>query len=311
MRVFVAGASGAVGRSLVPQLVAAGHEVTGTTRSAQRAELIQATGARPVMCDALNANALRDAVLEAAPEIIVHELTALPKRLDARDKRVYEATDRLRRDGTANLLTAARAAGVRRFICQSIAFAYAPGPRPRIMAEDAPLFVTAPRPFGDTVRSVLNMERTVLAADGIDALVLRYGWFYGPGTYFAEDGAIAADVRRRRFPVIGAGDGLFSFIHADDAASATVAAVDRGAPGVYNVVDDEPAPMREWLPAYAETIGAKPPLRIPVWLARIAGGPTAAVVSRQPGAANAKAKSALGWTPRWPSWRRGFTEAPR
>src|SRR6478609_3672761 len=277
MRVFVAGASGAVGRSLVPQLVAAGHEVTGTTRSAQRAELIQATGARPVMCDALNANALRDAVLEAAPEIIVHELTALPKRLDARDKRVYEATDRLRRDGTANLLTAARAAGVRRFICQSIAFAYAPGPRPRIMAEDAPLFVTAPRPFGDTVRSVLNMERTVLAADGIDALVLRYGWFYGPGTYFAEDGAIAADVRRRRFPVIGAGAGLFSFIHADDAASATVAAVERGAPGVYNVVDDEPAPMREWLPAYAETIGAKPPLRIPVWLARIAGGPTASL----------------------------------
>jgi nucleoside-diphosphate-sugar epimerase len=155
------------------------------------------------------------------------------------------------------------------------------------------------------------MERAVLEAEAIDALVLRYGWFYGPGTYFGRDGATAADVRRRRFPVIGKGAGLFSFVHVDDAAAATVAAVERGAPGVYNVVDDEPAPMREWLPAYAEAIGAKRPLRVPVWLARIAAGPTASLVSRQPGAANDKAKSALGWQPSWPSWRRGFPDAPR
>jgi nucleoside-diphosphate-sugar epimerase len=151
----------------------------------------------------------------------------------------------------------------------------------------------------------------VLEADGIDALVLRYGWCYRPGTHFGRDGATAADVRRRRFPVIGKGAGLFSFVHVDDAAAATVAAVERGAPGVYNVVDDEPAPMREWLPAYAEAVGAKRPLRIPVWLARIAAGPTASLVDRQPGAANDKAKSALGWQPSWPGWRRGFRDAPR
>jgi len=311
MRVFVAGGSGAIGRSLVPQLLAAGHDVTGTTRSEQRAQTIRAAGARAAICDALDNDALRRAAVDAAPEVIVHELTALPTRLDPRDKRVYEATNRIRRDGTANLLAAAHAVGARRFICQSIAFAYAPGPRPQVMAEDAPLFLTAPPPFGDGVRATAEMERAVLEADGIDALVLRYGWFYGPGTYFGRNGATAVDVRRRRFPVIGKGSGLFSFLHVDDAAAATVAAVERGAPGVYNVVDDEPAPMREWLPAYAEAIGAKRPLRIPVWLARIAAGPTASLVSRQPGAANDKAKSELGWKPSWPSWRRGFREAPR
>lgn len=311
MRVFVAGAGGAIGRPLVAQLLAAGHDVTGTTRSERRAAAIRAEGARAAVCDALDADALRSAVVDAAPEVVVHELTALPPRLDPRDKRVYEATNRLRRDGTANLIAAARAAGARRLICQSVAFSYAPGRRPQVMTEDAPLFLSAPPPFGDGVRAIAEMERAVLEAKGIDALVLRYGWFYGPGTYFGRDGATAADVRRRRFPVIGRGNGLFSFIHVDDAAAATTAAVRRGAPGVYNVVDDEPAPMREWLPAYAEAIGAKRPLRIPVWLARLAAGPTPALVSRQPGAANDKAKGELGWEPRWPSWRRGFREAPR
>jgi nucleoside-diphosphate-sugar epimerase len=311
MRVFVAGASGAIGRSLVPQLVAAGHDVTGTTRSEQRAEAIHAAGARAAVCDALDAEALRAAVVEAAPDVVVHELTALPDRLDPRDKHLYDATNRVRRDGTVNLLTAARAARARRFICQSIAFAYTPGRRPQVMGEDAPLFLTAPAPFGAAVRVIAEMERAVLDAERIDALVLRYGWFYGPGTHFGHDGAIADDVRRRRFPVIGKGIGLFSFVHVDDAAAATVAAVERGAPGTYNVVDDEPAPMREWLPAYAEAIGAKPPLRIPVWLARLVAGPTATLVNRQAGAANEKAKREFGWEPRWPSWRRAFRDAPR
>jgi nucleoside-diphosphate-sugar epimerase len=311
MKVFVAGASGAIGRPLVAQLLAAGHEVTGTTRSEAKAEELSAAGARPAVCDALDADALRAAVVEAAPEVVVHQLTALPRRYDPRDKAIYEATNRVRGEGTRNLLAAAGAAGARRFVAQSIAFGYAAGPRPEVKDEDAPLALDAPPPFGEGVQILLEMERAVVEADGLEGLVLRYGWFYGPGTYYADDGSIAQDVRRRRFPVIGSGAGLWSFIHVDDAAGATVAAAERGEPGVYNVVDDEPAAMRDWLPAYAEAIGAKKPLRVPVWLARLAAGRMASLVNVQPGASNAKAKRELGWGPRWPSWRTGFREAPR
>jgi 2-alkyl-3-oxoalkanoate reductase len=311
MKVFVAGASGAIGRPLTSQLVAAGHEVTGTTRSDSKAESIRAAGARPAVCDALDPDALRAAVTEAAPEVVVHQLTALPQRFNPRDKAVYEATNRVRGEGTRNLLDAARAAGARRIVSQSIAFGYAPGPRPDVKDEDAPLALDAPPPFGEGMRTLNEMERNILEAEGLEGVVLRYGWFYGPGTYYGEDGSTASDVRRRRFPVIGRGSGLFSFIHVDDAASATVAAVERGAPGVYNVVDDEPAPMRDWLPAYAEAIGARKPLRIPVWLARLAAGPLATQMGALPGASNAKAKSELGWEPRCRSWREGFREAPR
>jgi 2-alkyl-3-oxoalkanoate reductase len=311
MRVFVAGASGAIGRRLVPQLVAAGHDVTGTARSEQKAAAIRAAGARAAICDALDAVALRDAVAEAAPEVLVHELTALPDRFNPRNSRIYEATNRVRSEGTSNLVDAARAAGARRIVCQSVAFAYAPGARLDVKDEDAPLFLDAPAPFGEGVRVIEEMERRVLEAGDLEGLVLRYGWFYGPGTHFGDDGATAQDVRRRRFPVVGKGTGLFSFIHVDDAAAATVAGVERGAPGVYNIVDDEPAPMRDWLPAYAEAIGAKRPLRLPVWLVRLAAGRMATVVNVQPGAANTKAKRQLGWEPRWRSWREGFREAPR
>jgi nucleoside-diphosphate-sugar epimerase len=195
-------------------------------------------------------------------------------------------------------------------VCQSIAFAYAPGPRPEVKDEDAPLSLGAPPPFGDGVRVIDEMEGAVMAAE-LEGLVLRYGWFYGPGTHFAEDGSLASDVRKRRFPIVGSGAGVFSFIHVDDAAAATVAAVERGNPGVYNVVDDEPAAMRDWLPVYAETIGAREPRRIPVWLARLAAGKMAGALNVQPGASNAKVKRELGWEPRWPSWRQGFLEAPR
>jgi 2-alkyl-3-oxoalkanoate reductase len=311
MRVFVAGASGAIGRPLLPRLVAAGHEVTGTTRSEERAETIRAAGARAVICDALDADALRAAVVEAAPEVVVHELTALPHRFNPRDKQMYAPTNRVRREGTRNLIAAAQVAGARRILCQSIAFAYAPGGRPEVKDEDAPLALEAPLPFGETVQALDEMERAVVGAAGLEGLVLRYGWFYGPGTYLADDGSVARDVRRRRLPVIGKGIGLYSFVHVDDAASATVAAVERGAPGVYNVVDDEPAPQREWLPAYAEAIGAKKPLRVPVWIARLAMGKIATMADVQAGASNAKAKRELGWEPRWPSWREGFREAPR
>jgi nucleoside-diphosphate-sugar epimerase len=311
MRVFVAGASGAIGRPLVAQLVAAGHEVTGTTRHEERAEAIRAAGGRAAVCDALDADALRAAVTESAPEVLVHQLTALPPRFNPRDKAMYEPTNRVRGPGTRNLLDAARAAGTRRMVCQSIAFGYAHGPRPEVKDEDAPLALDAPPPFGNALRVMQDMERSVVEADHLEGLVLRYGWFYGPGTYYGEDGSLARDVRGRRFPVVGSGSGMFSFIHVDDAAAATVAAVERGAPGLYNVVDDEPAAMRDWLPAYAEAIGARKPMRVPVWLARLVAGRMAGLMNTQPGASNAKAKRELGWDPRWRSWREGFREAPR
>ena len=308
MRVFLAGAAGAIGRPLVPLRVAAGHEVTGTTRSPERADAIRAAGATPVVVDALDAGALRAAVEEAAPDAIVHQLTALPARLNFRNRNLYAATNRLRAEGTRTLLDAARAVGTRRFVWQSIAFAYAPGQRPEVMDEDAPLAVTGPPPFGEAVGVVDAMERSVVEAGGV---VLRYGWFYGPGTHFGDDGTMAADVRRRRFPIVGSGAGLFSFIHVDDVAAATVAALERGQPGIYNAVDDEPAAVGDWLPVYAEAIGAPRPWRVPVWLARLVAGRMATMMNTLPGASNAKAKRELGWQPRWSSWREGFREAPR
>jgi 2-alkyl-3-oxoalkanoate reductase len=309
VRVFVAGASGAIGRPLVPRLVGAGHEVTGMTRSERRAEAIEAAGARAAVLDVFDADALRRAFAEAPPEVLVHQLTSLPERFEPRKKGLYDATSRVRTEGTRNLLAAASEAGTRRVVCQSIAFACRPAGEPQVLDESAPLFTDAAPPFGGATRAVEAMEGMVLGAPGIDGLVLRYGWFYGPGTYYADDGATASEVRRRRFPIVGAGSGLFSFVHVDDAADATVAAAERGAPGVYNVVDDEPARMRDWLPVYAEAIGAKPPRRVPVWLARlVAGRMVADMATTLPGASNAKAKRELGWRPAHPSWRAGFAE---
>ncbi len=311
MRVFVAGASGAVGRPLVQRLLAAGHEVTGMTRSSASAEAIRAMGARAVLVDAFDREALTEAVGEAEPEVVVHELTSLPERFEPRKKDLYDATNRVRTEGTLNLVNAASDAGARRIVCQSIAFAYAPAGG-ALKSEEAPLMTDAAPPFGEALGAVEVMERMVLEADGLDGLVLRYGWFYGPGTYYAADGTLAADVRRRRFPVVGEGSGVFSFLHVDDAADATVAAVERGAPGIYNIVDDEPAPMRAWLPVYAEALGAKPPRRVPLWLARFVAGRLVAELSTTlPGATNAKAKRELRWRPAHPSWRTGFAQSLR
>jgi nucleoside-diphosphate-sugar epimerase len=305
MRVFVAGASGVIGRPLIAQLVAAGHEVTGMTRSRERAAAIERAGATTALCDALDAAALRDAVARAEPDAVVHQLTALPQRFNPRKQQIYDATNRVRTVGTRNLL---EAAGGRRVVCQSVAFAVRSA-EPRVLDEDAPLFTDAPPPFGEATRAIAEMERMVLEADG---LVLRYGWFYGPGTWWGEGGSTARDVARRRFPVVGDGSGLYSFVHVDDAAAATVAALERGAPGIYNVVDDEPAPQREWLPLYASAIGARPPRRAPLWLARLlAGNAAVAMAAVLPGASNARAKRELGWEPRWATWREGFRDAPR
>ena len=307
MRVFLAGAGGAIGRPLLPKLIEAGHEVTGLSRSEERAEKFRAAGAEALVCDVFDAEALKRGVAAAAPEVVVHQMTSLPDRIDLRNPE-YGPNNRIRREGTRNLLASAAAAGARRVVAQSIAFMYAPQGS-MVKGEEAPLIVGAPGAFGESVEATVSCEQQVTEAEGMDGLVLRYGWFYGPGTYFGLDGSTAEDVRRRRFPVVGKGTGVSSFIHVDDAAAATVAAVERGEPGIYNVVDDDPAPMSEWVPAYAEAIGAKPPRRFPAWLARlIAGKETVGMATGLRGASNAKAKAALGWEPAYASWRQGFRQ---
>jgi nucleoside-diphosphate-sugar epimerase len=308
VNVFVAGATGAVGRPLVAQLVDAGHRVTGTTRSPEKAAALRGMGAEPAVCDALNAADLREAVLRTEPEVIVHQLTALPQSYDPR-KIDYGPTNRLKREGTRNLIEAGLAAGARRLISQSIAFLYAPEGA-MVADESARPWEDAPPPFRVGVEAALEHERATLETPGIEGVVLRYGQFYGPGTYYASDGNIAREVRRRRFPVVGSGEGTFSFIHADDAAASTVAALDHGDPGIYNVTDDEPAPLHEWLPLYADLLGAKPPRRVPKFLARIVAGRFATIMATDlRGASNAKARRKLGWQPRYASWRQGFVEA--
>jgi 2-alkyl-3-oxoalkanoate reductase len=311
MRVFVAGASGAIGRPLVAKLVAAGHEVTGMTRSERSAERIREASAGAVVADVFDADAVRDAMVQAGTEVVVHQLTALPERMNFRDSNLYTATNRVRTEGTRNLLDGARAAGARRFVCQSIAFAYR-NEGTRVKTEDDPIMGDAPGTFASAVSALREMESAVLGEDGIDGVVLRYGFFYGPGTHYGSDGTTLGDVRRRRMPVVGKGTGVFSFIHVDDAADATVAAVERGAPGIYNVTDDEPAAMSEWLPVIADAAGAKPPRRVPVWLAKLVGGrEVGAFALELRGASNEKAKRELGWEPAHPSWRTGFAESLR
>lgn len=306
MKVFVAGASGAIGRPLVRQLVAAGHEVTGMTRRQERAAEIREAGAEAVVCDAFDAEGLREAVVGARPEAVVHALTALPQRFTARTD--LRPTNRVRVEGSRNLIAAARAAGARRMVAESVAFFYAPEGS-WVKDEEAPLDVDAPGKIGAAVAAIADLERQVLEAEGLEGVVLRFGWFYGPGTYLGPGGSQAEEVRKRRYPIVGEGKATFSFVHVEDAATAVVAALGRGAPGVYNVADDEPAPLREWLPALAETLGAKPPRRVPLWLVGLVIGRTMArAAAGTRGAANAKAKRELGWQPARPSWRQGFAE---
>jgi nucleoside-diphosphate-sugar epimerase len=300
MRVFVAGASGALGTRLVPQLIHAGHEVVGTHQSPANAELLRRLGAKPVMLDLLDASAVREAVLESAPEAIVHEATALGNATWGRNfDKVFARTNQLRTKGTDALLAAAREADVRRFIAQSFAsYRYARQGGP-IKTEDDPLHPTAPANAQQSFAAMNYLEQAVTDFGGI---VLRYGGFYGA----ANDGLIEP-VRRRLYPIIGDGGGITSWIHLEDAASATVLALEHDGPAIYNIVDDEPAPLREWLPVFAQALGAKPPRHFPTWLARLLAGEAAVVMGTDArGASNAKAKHELAWTPRYPSWREGF-----
>jgi len=310
MKVFVAGASGVIGRPLVRQLVAAGHDVVGMTSREAGTAAITDGGGEAVVCDALDADAVKVAVGSARPDVVVNELTKLPRDYDTRniDERFYATTNRIRTEVGGNLLDAAVAAGAQRFVTQSIAFLYAPEGE-MVKDEDGRPSTDAPAPFGDGVRAMVLHERAVLEADGIHGLVLRYGWFYGPRTYYAADGSIAEMVRKRRFPVLGGSDGLFSFIHIDDAAGATAIACERGEAGIYNITDDEPATVAEWLPAYAEALGAKRPWKVPGFIGRLLGGTAARMTVGLRGASNAKARSELGWEPRYHSWREGFPQA--
>jgi nucleoside-diphosphate-sugar epimerase len=308
MRVFVAGATGALGRRLVPQLVRAGHEVTGTTRTADRADAVRATGAEPAVVDVLDREAIMAAVVAAKPDVIVHQLTAMSGSTDLRHfDRFFAATNRLRIEGTDNLLAAARAAGASRFVAQS----YTGWPNERtggpVKTEDDPLDARSPAP--QTLAAIRYVESTVAGARDLTGVVLRYGSFYGPGTGVTTGGEVLEMVRKRRLPVVGGGTGVWSFVHIDDAALATVSALDTGRPGLYNIVDDEPAAVHEWLPYLASCIGAKSPMRVPAWLARALIGPVGvAMMTQARGSSNAKAVRELGWRPGYASWRRGFRE---
>jgi nucleoside-diphosphate-sugar epimerase len=299
MRVFVAGATGVIGAPLVDQLLEAGHAVTAMTRSDLRAAQLDEAGAEPVVCDVFDADGVRAALAAASPEVVVHQLTSLPPRLDWGDVHVFDDNNRVRTEGTRNLVAAALATGARRVVAQSIAFAYAPVGGP-VKDEDAALFTDAPAPFGGVVAALVEHERRVTGTPGIEGLVLRYGLLYGHGTWHDRRGSTAADIVAGRVPLVEGATGMYSWLHVDDAASAAVAALERGAPGIYNVVDDEPAPQPEWLPALAQALGADPPP------AAAAPAPPEALEMSLRGASNAKAKRELGWRPRYASWREGF-----
>jgi nucleoside-diphosphate-sugar epimerase len=311
MRVFLAGATGAIGKQLVPRLVEAGHEVHGMTRSESKQAMLHELGAVPVVADALDPDQVAEAVGRARPDVIVHQLTAIGA-VDMRHfDRDFALTNRLRTEGTDHLLSAGQAVGVRRFVAQGVggygAYARTGGP---VKTEEDPLDPTPARGMRETLAAIRHLEEAVLGARWTEGIVLRYGVFYGPGTSMAPGEEQFELVRRRKFPLVGDGGGVWSFIHVADAAEATVAAVERGSRGVYNVVDDDPAPVAKWLPTLAQELGAKKPMRVPRVIGRLFAGEAGVVMMTDVrGASNAKAKRELGWRPAHPSWRDGFAAA--
>jgi 2-alkyl-3-oxoalkanoate reductase len=310
MKVFIAGGTGAVGKRLVPLLAAAGHDVYATTRSAGKVGELRRLGAEPVVLDILDREAVEAAIAAAQPEVIVHQATALSDIGDFRKfAEEFAQTDRLRTEGTDNLLAAAKASGVRRFVAQSFTswpYAKAGGP---VKTEDDPLDPDPPEAARGMLRAIRQLEEHVTGAEGLEGVALRYGGFYGPGTSITDGGTHVDAIRKRRFPVVGGGAGIWSFVHIDDVASATKAAIESDATGIFNVVDDEPAPVSEWLPYLAAAIGAKPPRRVPAWVGKLAVGELGvSMMTETRGASNEKAKRELGWQLRYPSWRLGFRE---
>jgi nucleoside-diphosphate-sugar epimerase len=318
MRLFVAGGTGAIGKRLLPLLLESRHEVVALVRSARKAEAVEMLGAKAVVADALDKEALTAAIGREKPDVVIHQLTALTgvknfKKLDEE----FAPTNRLRTEALDTMLAAARLAGARRFIAQSFCgwpFAREGGP---IKTEEDPLDPAPPASFRQTLAAIRHLEEAVRrasgqalrSAGGLEALALRFGFFYGPGTSIGKDGEVVELVRKRRIPIVGDGAGIWSFIHIDDAARATLAAITRGAPGIYNVVDDEPAPVSIWLPYLAQALAARPPRKVPAWLARLMiGTGGVSLMTQIRGASNVKAKREFGWVPVYPSWRRGFAE---
>jgi 2-alkyl-3-oxoalkanoate reductase len=310
MRVFVAGATGAIGQRLVPLLIDSGHEVVGTTRTPAKVDGLRLVGATPVVLDGRDGDAVRRTILEAKPEVVVHEMTALSGDLDFRRfAETFAETNRLRTETTDIMIAAAVDAGAQRFIAQSFAGwpnEQSGGP---VKTEEDPLNTDPPRQVRETLAAILHLEAVTTGTRGIEGLALRYGGFYGPGNALGKGGAMLEAMAKRQMPVVGGGTGIWSFIHIEDAAQATALAVDRGAPGIYNIVDDEPAPVSEWLPYLADVLGARPPRRVPAWLARlIAGEAAVSMMTKIRGSSNAKAKRELGWKLDYPTWRVGFRD---
>jgi nucleoside-diphosphate-sugar epimerase len=309
MKIFVAGATGVLGSRLVPLLVSQGHTVAGTTRTPSKADALRAAGATPVVVDALDREAVIDALTRAQPDAVVHELTALKEFTDFRKfDEAFTATNRLRTEATDHLLEGIRRLPVRRIVAQSYA---GPGFYARtgglVKTEEDPFDPDPPAALRRGVEAGQHLERAVLTTEDVQGTVLRYGGFYGPGTSLGEGGVFVDAVRRRLFPIVAGGAGVWSFIHIDDAATATLAAIESARTGVYNIVDDDPAPVAEWLPFLADAIGAKPPRHLPAWLARLLIGELGVIMMTQSrGASNAKAKRELGWRPAYSSWRTGF-----
>jgi nucleoside-diphosphate-sugar epimerase len=310
MRVFVAGATGAIGRQLVPRLVTAGHEVTGMTRSESKQAMLAELGAVAVVADALDPDQVAHAVARAKPEVIVHELTAIGAVSTRHMERDFALTNRLRTESTDHLLSAGQAIGVRRFVAQSNgAFTYA-RTGGALKTEDDPLDPSPAREMRAMVAAIRHLEEAVLGAQWTEGIVLRYGALYGPGTSLAPGEEQFEMIRKRKFPLVGDAAGVWSFIHVADAAEATLAAIEHGSRGIYNVVDDDPAPVAEWLPALAHTLGAKKPMGVPRFIGRLFAGEVGALMMTElRGASNAKAKRELQWRPAHPSWRQGFQAA--
>jgi len=310
MRVFVAGATGAMGKQLVPRLVAAGHDVSGMTSKEANRDLVTELGATPIVADALDPDQVADAVGRANPEVIVHQLTAIGA-IDLRHlDRDFALTNRLRTEGTDHLLSAGHAVGVKRFVAQSAIYGFYARTGGAVKTEEDPLDPDPPRDMSKTLAAIEHLEDAVLGASWTEGIVLRYGAFYGPDTSMTAGSEQFEMVKKRKFPLVGSGAGTWSFIHIADAAEATVAAVDRGKPGIYNIVDDDPAPVSEWLPSLAQTLGAKKPMHVPRFVGRLFAGEVGAVFMTEiRGASNAKAKRDLDWQPDHPSWRQGFAEA--
>ncbi len=308
MKVLVAGATGAIGRQLVPQLVAAGHEVVGMARSPSTRQALSGLGAGSVLADALVAEQVAQAVGETRPDVIVHELTAIPEAINMRHfDRDFEKTNRLRMEGTDHLLSAGQTTGVRRFVAQSYAGWPFSRSGPAIKQETDDLDPTPVTTMRHSFEALQHLENAVTSATWTEGIVLRYGALYGPGTSMGHGGQQATLIAKRRFPVVGGGAGVWSFVHVVDAAEATVAAAEHGERGIYHVVDDDPAPVAQWLPAAAEALGARKPQRVPRWLGRLVAGEAATVMMTEVrGASNDKAKRELGWHPRLSSWRVGF-----